>query len=71
MLKELYIYICGVMDGVLASSMVDRGFGSNYNWYLLLLRYAHSKTGWLGIIRMCPNGTTWQLADCCFSELAL
>jgi len=30
-----------------------------------------SKTGWLGIGIMCPNGATCLSADCCFNELAL
>jgi hypothetical protein len=36
-----------------------------------ILKGAMTKTGWLGIRIMCPNGATCLLADCCFIELAL
>ena len=43
--KSCFSRIGGVMISVLASSALDRGIGENqrlWNWYLWLLRLAHS-----------------------------
>ena len=72
------------MVSVLDSSAVDRGFerrsGQTKDYQIDIccffakhatLRRIRAKTGWLGIIIMCPSWATCQSADCCFSELAL
>ena len=71
------------MVRVLASSVVDRGFEprscqtKDYKIGIFCLSAKHaalrrkSKTGWLGIGIMFPNGVTCLSADLCFSELAL
>ena len=75
-------HIGDIMVSVLASSVVDLGFGprSNQrllNWYLLLLHLAHSikekKQRLVGSESdyMFQSGATCLPANCCFSELAL
>ena len=71
------------MVGVLASSAVDRGFkilsGQTKDYTIGMccspLGTQHSgertKTGWLGIRIMCPNGATCLPVDCSLSELVL
>ena len=75
--------IDGVMVSVLASKAVDYGLEprsgqtKEYKIGIFCFSAKHaalrrkSKTGWLGIRRMCPSGATCLSADCCFSELAL
>ena len=72
-----------IMDSVLASSVIDRGFeprsGQPSTITLVCVASTKStqhygeraKTGWLGIRIMCPSGVACLPADCCFSELAL
>jgi hypothetical protein len=38
---------------------------------ILMIFFSRVKTGWLGIIIMCPSGVTSLSADCCFSELTV
>ena len=66
------------MVSVLAVNAVDRGFvprpvqTKDYNIAICCFKAKHAvvrkktNTGWFGIRKMCPN-----VADCCFSELAL
>ena len=71
------------MVSVLASSAIDRRFehqsSQTKDYEIGIVASAVStqhegeraKTGWLGIIIMCPSGATCLPAECCFSELAL
>ena len=65
------------MASVLTSSAVDRGFeprsGQTKEYNIgICWRQQYGeivKTGWLGIMIMCPSGATGLSADCCFSVL--
>ena len=73
--------ISGVMDNMLAFSVVDYGFKSrsgqtkdydigicSFSTKHSLLR-SKSKDWWLAIRIMCTNGATCLATDCCFCEL--
>ena len=72
-----------VKVSVLSSSVVYRGFecrsGQTKTMKLVFVASPLStqhyreraKTGWLGIMIMCPSGATGLSVDCCLSELAL
>ena len=64
------------MVSVFTSSVVDRGFEprsgqtKDYNIGICCFSAEHAlrgKTGYLGIMIMCPSGATCLFADCCFS----